>query len=207
MSIDARLVGTDNEEYEDYYGPFVKRAAEALIEQGVKVPSFSIGPTEQDYGDKIGDKSGIHLLRSYAACIAFNGEPPVEPDFSFIGYELNEMYAGRMKFEPFTHLIKHSDEDGFYLPIEFPTPFMMRKSDDGFDSWACNVGSSQALLKELDELNKYLKVPGDYGDLCGSARLRQEIQGDVFEKEKWVWGVLRWLARESVAKNVIIEFC
>ena len=207
MTIDARLVGTDNDEYEDYYGPFLERVVTTLGEQGVTVPDISIGATGQSYGDKIGDKSAIHLLRSYAACIAFNGEPPVEPDISVICYELNEMYAGRMKFEPFAHLIKHSDEDGFYVPIEFPTPFTMRKSEDGFDSWACNVGSSQALLKELDELNKYLKVPGDYGDLCGSARLRQEIQGDAFEKEKWVWGLLRWLARESVAKNVIIEFC
>lgn len=207
MSIDARLVGTDNDEYEDYYGPFLERVVMSLGEQGITVPNISFGATGQNYGDKIGDKSAIHLLRSYAACIAFNGEPPVEPDISVICYELNEMYAGRMKFEPFAHLIKHSDEDGFYVPIEFPTPFTMRKSEDGFDSWACNVGSSQALLKELDELNKYLKVPGDYGELCGSARLRQEIQGDVFEKEKWVWGLLRWLARESVAKNVMLEFC
>lgn len=205
MSLDGRLVGVDSDEYEDYYQGKVQSICAALAERGVDTSSFVLGKAGQTYADEIGKSSALHLLRSYAAAVAVHKAPPEEPDFSVIGHELNEMYKGQMPFTPFEHLIKHSDADGFYIPIDFAEPFDI--GEPGEEFWACSLGSSKALLRELDELNKHLKMPGDLGELSGSARVRQVTEGDVFATEKFAWAVLRWLARESVEKNLLFEFC
>lgn len=207
LTLDGKLVGVDDYEFSDYYEPLVGAMKKALSEKGIK-GDLAVGRAGQDFNDQIGKSGSLHQFRSYAAYLSVHGEPPEEPDLSVIGHELNEMYEKRMPFGSFCHLINHSDSNGYYIPLDFAEPFTFdAPSFDGEGTWKCDLGSCQALLRELDEMNKYLKVPGDYGELCGSARLEQEIKGDVFQTEKWVWAVMRWLARESVQRNLLFEFC
>ncbi|SRR5579885_3097346 len=206
MSLDGRLVGTDFDEYEEFYQPIVECMRKELAERGVDAGALNVGSAGQTYADQIGRTASLHLLRSYAACVAVHGSAPDESEPSVIGHELNQMYEGRLSPQPFFHLIIHSEEKGFYIPVDFKMPFSFEAP--GLNgTWTCDLGSSQALLRELDELNKFLQMPGDLGELCGSARVEQEIEGDPFHAEKWVWAVLHWLARESVAKSLLFEFC
>lgn len=207
MSLDGRLVGTDDYEFEDYYASLLDSIQKASIDNGNK-GQLTIGPAGQEFKGEIGKSGSVLQFKSYAAYVSVHGEAPLEPDFSVIGHELNEINQGRLPLEKFKHLINHSDSNGFYIPVDFSAPFSFDvASFSGEGSWKCDIGSSQALLRELDELNFFLKVPGDVGQLNGTALLDQQIAGDIFEEEKRVWGMLHWLARESVTRSLLLEFC
>lgn len=207
MSLDGRLVGLDDYEFSDYYEPLLQATQKALTENGV-LGEIALGSAGQDFKMEIGMGSNFQLFRSYAAYVSVHKEPPEEPDLSIINHELNEMIEGRLGYGAFPQVINHSDSNGFYVPVDFEKPFTFdAPSFGGNGTWKCDIGSSQALLRELDELNKHLKVPGDVGQLNGSAMVEQEVKGDVFEKEKLVWAVMHWLARESTQRNLLFEFC
>lgn len=207
MSLDGRLVGTDDYEFEDYYASLLDSIQKAFIDKG-NSGQLTVGPAGQEFKGEIGKSGSVLQFKSYAAYVSVHGEAPLEPDFSVIGHELNEITQGRLPLGKFKHLINHSDSNGFYIPVDFDEPFSFDvASFSGDGSWKCDIGSSQALLRELDELNSYLKVPGDVGQLNGTAVLDQQIAGDTFEEEKRVWGMLHWLVRESVARSLLLEFC
>lgn len=207
MSLDGRLVGTDDYEFEDYYASLLDSIQKAFIDKG-NSGQLTVGPAGQEFKGEIGKSGSVLQFKSYAAYVSVHGEAPLEPDFSVIGHELNEITQGRLPLGKFKHLINHSDSNGFYIPVDFDEPFSFDvASFSGDGSWKCDIGSSQALLRELDELNSYLKVPGDVGQLNGTAVLDQQIAGDIFEEEKRVWGMLHWLVRESVARSLLLEFC
>ncbi len=207
MTLDGRLVGLDDYEFSDYYEPLIEAMQQALAENRID-GEITLGNAGQDFKMEIGDGSAFQLFRSYAAYVSVYKEPPEEPDVSIINLELNDMLQGRTDFGAFPQLINHSDSNGFYIPLEFDTPFSFgAPSFDGSKTWKCDVGSSHSLLRELDELNKHMNVPGDVGQMNGSAMVQQEIKGDTFEKEKMVWAVMHWLARESVERKLLFEFC
>jgi len=205
VTLDGRLIGADDYEFGDFYEPVIEALNKALAERGISTklaPAAAGGETKGE----LGRSADILNFKSYAAHVSVHGEPPEEPDMSVIGHELNEMNQGRLPYGKFAHLINHSDSNGFYIPVDFPEPFSF-DAPGGAGTWKCDVGSSHALLRELDEMNKFLRVSGDCGQLCGTGRLDQEIEGKVFENEMRVWGVMRWLARESVERNLLFEFC
>jgi hypothetical protein len=207
VSLDGRLVGSDDYDFDDYYGPLLASLQQAMTANG-NAGTLTIGPAGQESKGELGKSGSILQFKSYAAYVSVHGEAPQEPDFSVIGHELNEMINGRLPYGKFAHLINHSDSNGYYVPVDFAEPFSFDvASFSGDGTWKCDVGSSHALLRELDELNKFLQVPGDCGQLNGSAVLDQRIAGDVFEEEKRVWGMMHWLARESVERNLLFEFC
>ncbi len=208
MSLDGRLVGTDSEEYKKYED-IVHAALAAWFDEGIDTNEFFIGKTDgQGYFEQIGQYSALQLLRTYAAHVAAHGRPPDESNKFIIGPELNQMYNGERPYEPFTHLIDHSDADGWYLPQNFSTPLALEATrPDSDTTLRIDIGSSPALLRELDELNRFLKMPGDYGELGGSDELAAVTRDDEFGAEKRVWGMMRWLARESVRQNLLFEFC
>ncbi len=205
MSLDGRLIGTDDEDYKSFYSD--------LIEQMIpktNTRDFKLASSEGiEYCDQIGTYSSAQLLRNYAAHIAVHGKAPEKSNREFIiGPDLEKMYEGLIPFEPFNNLIDHSDSEGFYLPVDFEKPFNFEVKQTGTaQAWLCDVGSSQGLLRELDELNKHLKMPGDYGQLGGYEELSAAVKDNEFTAERWVWGVMHWLARVSVEKNLLFEFC
>jgi hypothetical protein len=67
-----------------------------------------------------------------------------------------------------------------------------------------NVGSSVRLLAELDELNRSLQVPRDWGSVPDGETIVPE--DDPWIDVKYGWGVLRYAARVSVEKRLPIVF-
>lgn len=206
MTLDGRLVGIDDYEYDDYYVPLIDAMKAALVQNGINEP-LVFGEAGQEIKGEIGSSGGFQQLRSYAAYIAVHSAAPDEPDMSVIGHELNEMYQHRIPYGKFAHLINHSDSSGYYIPIDFAEPFTFDAPAFDGGTRKVDVGSSVALLRELDAMNEFLKVPGDCGQLNGTARLAQLTESDIFESEKRGWGMMRWLARESVERRLLFEFC
>lgn len=212
MGLDGRLVGSNDEEFEKWYKPLINQMSEFIAQHqvGNTAVALALGTTkdDEDFVERIGHYSGVQLLRSYAAHIAVHGKPPEEEGRESINTELDEMYEGKRPFAPFDHLINHSDAEGFYVPVDFKEPFVFQaRTYDGEGTWDCYVGSSQRLLHELDELNKHLKMPGDYGDLGGFEPLSKVVDERPYGAECWVWAVLHWFARASVERNLLLEFC
>lgn len=212
MSLDGRLVGTDDEQFSDFYAPLLERMIENLGAFGIDTSKLVLekaGDGEEDYCQQIGSYSGIQLLRNYAAHVAVHNLPPTESNRQFIvGPELNQMYNHERLFNPFDNLINHSDSEGYYIPLDFAVPLHFDvPQSNGPGVWICDLGSSQALLRELDQLNIHLKMPGDYGDLGGYDQLSSLIENDEFGVEKWAWAVMHWLARVSVERSLLFEFC
>src|SRR5438093_1501206 len=97
-----------------------KRAAEhhAFLKQtGFELPDGS----EQDfhYSEQVGPYAVFHHLWRYAAHIEINGAPPPEPGT----HPLDDPAYQRAMQKPetaFDQLLRHSEENGYYYPIDFP---------------------------------------------------------------------------------------
>jgi hypothetical protein len=93
-----------------------------------------------------------------------------------------------------SHLILHSDCEGYYVPVDFPDVLYGAPGGD-------MLGSSQRLLEELQKLAPLVGVTLERGRLSdGEAqRLNREL-GDVdpFWREKAAWLLLFEAARLSV---------
>jgi hypothetical protein len=209
MSLDGRLVGVDDNDFPDFYQPLYEQILAQLSESGVKICGFRLSTAdEEEFLQQIGHYSSLQLLRNFAAHLAAHGVPPAQSHEFVIGPELSQMYNGQRGFEPFAHLIDHSDADGYYLPIDFSQPIHFEaESPANGHTFKVDVGSCQALLRELDELNEYLRMPGDYGELGGFSELYELTHEGKFGAERWSWAVMRWLARESVDRNLLLELC
>jgi hypothetical protein len=62
------------------------------------------------------------------------------------------------------------------------------------------------LLRELESINEFLKLPDAARQKRQSKPLLDPIEGDIWAGIKWAWTVLYWLAQESVERNVLIMF-
>ncbi len=231
MGLDCVLVGSDSQFFTGSYQPVIEKVFAALKSDHPDLPAPAIGTTAgEDLSGRVGSYGAIHYLRHYAAHLAINGCPPENPFQDGKHPLLEDVYRGRYKIDKFRHLIEHSDCDGFYVPIDFPDPVSLDVRSSEFAeeeeaqkrSWfsrifliffpqlnrsaLTTIGSSQRLLAELDELNLSLKMKGDLGQL-GQDQCRQMIEDDPWHNEKWVWATLHWLARESVERSLILEFC
>jgi hypothetical protein len=105
----------------------------------------------------------------------------------------------------FEHLLQHADDSGYYVPIEFSKGTWVEGTIDD-DEIQISIGSSQALLRELDVLGPFIGLAGDLGDL-GEETLIQQAEQHRWPIAAYVWGVLRYYARESVGRTGIILFC
>ena len=98
----------------------------------------------------------------------------------------------------------------FFIPVDFPDPLIIedeRESEEGLIETIeyISIGSSYQLLKELDILNQWLKLQGDYGELGDMVAVDvYENTADPWHEIKWVWLVLHWMARQSIKKKLTI---
>lgn len=107
---------------------------------------------------------------------------------------------------PFSHLINHSDAEGYYVPIDFPNPVPVIERDN-------HVGSSIRLLKELDTLAEALQLPAWARPDDG--RIQALIAERPAEGEPWqrhyeatyALVMLREAARQSIKTGAAIAFC
>ena len=109
--------------------------------------------------------SGLHYLRRLAAHLALKDELPTPgEDDAESDPVLNDYYRifdasfaqGKATGIPFQHLIVHADAEGYYLPVEFEDVII---PDASIEIEGGMLGSSQALLRECQELARQLEIP------------------------------------------------
>jgi len=109
--------------------------------------------------------SGLHYLRRIAAHLALGRElPPPGDDDAGSDAVLHDYYKifdasfaqGKAAAMPFQHLIVHGDAEGYYLPVEFEEVII---PDASLEIAGGMLGSSQALLRECEELARALELP------------------------------------------------
>ncbi len=164
MPVFARLVqlgyrGVDRAAYEDHnVYKKIRDAADALVIQ-------LLGEIERQTGRRadfrqgaadtrnweLGDPELIHELRRAALHLAASGGLPSDPPgvIDPTGDPLlREAYRAE-RLEKTTHLVRHSESSGVYVPLFFPRSFWM-------DEPGLSVGSAQGLLLETEPLANVL---------------------------------------------------
>ncbi|MBF6348773.1 hypothetical protein IU448_07035 [Nocardia flavorosea] len=109
-----------------------------------------------------------------------------------------------------SHLLCHSDCEGYYLPVEFDDILF---PDDELGIPGGMVGSSVVLLRELVYVAPYLGIAlDDEGELSDNEidRIYAELGDDdehPFYRERETWILFYEAARISVAEGTMITFC
>lgn len=93
----------------------------------------------------------LHALRSLAAW----HEYPMEKEFALLEDprdhpSLLKVYRGEQTRYP--HMMRHSDNRGFWLPVDYPEPVASSEA-----AW-WRIGSSQSLGRELEELTPLIEA-------------------------------------------------
>ncbi|MCP3138608.1 hypothetical protein [Pyxidicoccus xibeiensis] len=151
--------------------------------------------------------SYLHSLRRYYAHVRETNKPP-RP------LKQGEDPAGDPLVDELTsildsHLLCHSDSEGFYVPVEFSDPIFQ---DSGLPQMPGEMlGSSQGLLQELRLLAPHLGVKLDgNGALSDAEASRLDTAGKdskaPFSIEKRVWLALFENARVSVEGKTALCF-
>jgi len=164
-------------------------------------------------GHRIGRYSALHVLRGLAVAyedLGIKVQTLSEDDLE----SAIAMTSMREQDAPtrFRHLIDHSDAEGYYVPMEIGAPMGIEyqppadelDAEDSVES--VSIGSSLALLRELNELQTVLGLDGDMGEL-GEEAFERRVSEHRWPTAAHVWGVLRWYARESAGKRLFILFC
>lgn len=196
-----------------------KRASqhEAFLQQtGLKLPSGS----DQDFGytEQIGPYAVFHHLWRYAAHIEISGKSPLEPGTHPLDDPIYQQAIAKPETR-FDQLLRHSDDNGYYYPIDFPKLLnisVAEKSGGGFfkkvfggggaaaPTVPISFGSATRLVKELLEINEFLNVP--VRDETPSETYADGIHGDDWGDEKWSWCVLYFMSRKAIEHGQIVVF-
>jgi hypothetical protein len=173
--------------------------------------------SDQDFGytEQVGPYAIFHHLWRYAAHIEANGHPPAEPGT----HPLDDPAYQHVIQKPqtrFDHLLRHSDDYGYYYPIDFEQPQQVKvqSTPDGFmkklfggskaPSPPVSFGSAVRLHQELIVINEFLKVP--VRDEAPSQTYEDGIHGDEWGDEKWTWVVLYFMSRKAIEHGQIVVF-
>ncbi|MEU0558087.1 hypothetical protein [Dactylosporangium sp. NPDC006015] len=101
-----------------------------------------------------------------------------------------------------SHLLCHSDCEGFYVPVPIADPVFLDEGPGGG-----MVGSSHGLLDELRRVAPRIGVRLDEdGSLSDAEADRLGAEGDPFETEQMVWLTLHEACRVSIASGHPIVF-
>lgn len=86
---------------------------------------------------RTGSYHGLHLIRQQYAKLK--------------GWQIDDTYHVPInKQSTLSHLVNHSDCEGYYLPVDFPQPTWISTTRE--PESALSIGSSQRLLEELCEM-------------------------------------------------------
>jgi hypothetical protein len=116
----------------------------------------------------------------------------------------------RVLFSCESHIVCHSDGDGFYVPVDFPDPLYddLPESDPHCVRGGI-LGSSQGAMRELVRVAPLLGIGLEQGQLDdGEARRidREKQQASSFWVERRVWLRFFELARFSIAHRTAVVF-
>jgi hypothetical protein len=154
---------------------------------------------------ELGMASHLHMLRG----VAILAETTNAIDMSLTEDDLRAasivFYAGDVHKSRFAHLIHHHEANGFFAPLDGFSPRSVNRAVQGqHSSGYISIGSSHALLRELDELNAIIALPGDPGQL-GDEKFARRAQAHRWPHVAMLWGLLRLYARESIAASAFIQ--
>jgi hypothetical protein len=151
--------------------------------------------------------SMLHYLRR-AVAYAMRGHKKLPPFPMNEKPTENEMYD-RVLFDCESHVICHSDCDGFYVPVDFPEPIY----DDLPDSDPhCIVGgilgSSQGAMRELIQVAPLLGIRLRQGKLSDreAEAINKDTEDTPFSTERYVWLNFYEKARLSIEYKTAIVF-
>lgn len=176
------------------------------------VKKIDLGEPEEllGFGQRVGSYSALHVLRGLAVAVDRVGQGAdvlTEEDFT---EAIEEFYESGKTETGFPHLLHHSDAEGYYVPYTLPEPMTVTatvKHNDGeHEEAVVSIGSSPALLAELERLAPHLGLTQDMGDL-GEEAFDQLAAAHKWPTAAWVWGVLHWYARESTRAVTFVQFC
>ena len=169
-----------------------------------------LGLTEQ-----VGPYAIFHHLWRYAAHLEMNNKPPEEPGTHPLDDPLYQQ-AMQKSYTRFDHLLRHSDDYGYYYPIDFERPeeiiaeaegggfFKKLFKDSGPKPTPVSFGSAVRLQQELLTINEFLGVP--VRDEAPSQTYEDGIHGDEWGDEKWTWVVLYFMSRKAIEHGQIVVF-
>lgn len=183
-----------------------------LETSGLKLPAGS----DQDFGytEQVGPYAVYHHLWRYAAHLEVNGTPPDEPGTHPLDDPIYQTAIEKEKTK-FEHLFRHSEEYGYYYPIDFEKPLkitpvvktgFLQKIFGGNKEAVVPVsfGSAVRLHQELLTINEHLKVP--VRDEMPSQTYEDGIHGDEWGDEKWTWVVLFFMCKKAIEHGQIVVF-
>ncbi|TCO58455.1 hypothetical protein [Actinocrispum wychmicini] len=140
--------------------------------------------------------STVHYLRRVYALQARDDEvTPVPP-----GEELDDEPEDEEIYNLSSHLVCHSDCDGYYIPVDFDDPLYL---DTG------SVGSSQRLLRELADCARHIGITlSEDGTLSDeeAARVANGAADSPYPNEWDAWLALFEAARISIATGHAVVF-
>ncbi|SRR6266540_224854 len=144
-----------------------------------------------------------HLRRVLALVDAGRPVPPVDGPAA-LDQDKNVVKAKTMTFS--SHLLCHSDCEGYYVPVDFPEPLFLPEDEVAGGGM---VGSSQGLLAELRRcapaLGVRLEPDGSLSD--GEAARLSELPEDAdFATETMVWLTLHEACLASIVSGYAIVF-
>lgn len=163
-------------------------------------------------GHRVGLYSDLHILRGLALRFEQEGAEAIRDATE------DDLYAAAEDFfeaDPprptrFVQLVNHSDSDGVYVPLPVPEPVnvlgTVKLTQGDEEQVSISIGSSVALLDELDELSDVVGLAGDVGSMS-VAEFEQAVLVHRWPTVAYVWGLLHWYARESVRGKTLIQFC
>jgi hypothetical protein len=207
MGLDAVLIGADyaeanfDGEVED--AAWLSNVLDHVAQRLPEIRDLELGRSDgEPLGERIGSYSALHQLREYAAHLEVFSKPPARYEGTDAGL-LREIYGGSRATGLFPHLINFSDCEGLYLPIALAEPIWIELEE----GTTYSVGSSIALARELRTINEFLGVRKDHGQLRDEGLDPYEVLDLDDGTPRWQWGVLHWLARVSVERNLLLQFC
>jgi hypothetical protein len=185
----------------------------------LKQTGFAMPPgSDEDFGytEQVGPYAVYHHLWRYAAYLEVQGQPPADPGTHPLD---DPMYREAMSRQEtrFDHLLRHTEEGGYYYPIDFPKIITVKPAVEskgllkkmfggggGAPAQEAVFGSAQRLQAELQAINEFLKVP--VRDEAPSATYEDGIHGDEWGDEKWSWCVLYFMSRKALEHGQIMVF-
>jgi hypothetical protein len=196
VSVDILSQMDDEEGIEYYRSEFDELSAE-LAENGVTWTEPDAPAADKGRARLLSfGYSTLHYLRRVYALHKRGAEvTPVLPD-----EELDTELERDESYNLFSHLICHSDCDGYYVPVDFGDPLYL---DAG------SVGSSQRLLRELRECAPHIGVElTEAGELTDEEAERDNnmAEGHPYQYELEAWILLFEAARVSVASGHAVVF-
>ena len=149
--------------------------------------------------------SFLHYLRRAFAHVRERPGVPLEPVVEGADPAADPIVDDAMTMMD-SHLLCHSDCEGFYVPVEFDD-VIFDTQDRGLPGFM--LGSSQRLLAELVEVAPAIGVAlgnGTLSDRVAAQLAEEEDETAPFWRERLVWLALYENARISIANKSLLVF-